>query len=434
MRTEEARLLSPEAVAALLAWYERNRRDLPWRRTGDPYRIWISEIMLQQTRVEAVRRYYERFLTAFPDVETLAGAPEEQLFKLWEGLGYYSRARNLQKAARVIVSEYGGHFPADAERLKKLPGVGDYTAGAIASIAFGLPEPAVDGNLLRVLSRVDGCFDDIMSGAVKKTWAERLRSSVPEQPKDAATFTQAMIELGATVCVPNGEAKCPDCPFLPWCRAAKEGLTEVLPVKGEKKPRRIEEKTVFLPLGERSFAVWSCAKNRWVVEEGEYELCVGASCRDLRLVHTVHVAGEAPFDEYAAPEFDVYRRADVQHVSDESFAALLVHDIPPARWEERGAVDFNDAISRGKYLPGGLGKGLYNALEAARRVMNLVGSKENAGNLMYVLDMPWRNAARMANVFSDDQIKALLKVVNKEKNGWKHFLAETKKKRAHKRA
>lgn len=190
-----------------------------------------------------------------------------------------------------------------------------------------------------------------------------------------------------------------------------------------------EEKTVFLPLGERSFAVWSCAKNRWVVEEGEYELCIGASCRDLRLVHTVHVAGEAPFDEYAAPEFDVYRRADVQHVSDESFAALLGHDIPPARWEERGAVDFNDAISRGKYLPGGLGKGLYNALEAARRVMNLVGSKENAGNLMYVLDMPWRNAARMANVFSDDQIKALLKVINKEKGGWKKFIEETRRKK-----
>lgn len=168
MRTEEPRLLSPEAVAALLAWYERNRRDLPWRRTGDPYRIWISEIMLQQTRVEAVRRYYERFLTAFPDVETLAGAPEEQLFKLWEGLGYYSRARNLQKAARVIVSEYGGRFPADAERLKKLPGVGDYTAGAIASIAFGLPEPAGGRKPLAGALRVDGCFDDITSGAVKK--------------------------------------------------------------------------------------------------------------------------------------------------------------------------------------------------------------------------------------------------------------------------
>ena len=195
-----------------------------------------------------------------------------------------------------------------------------------------------------------------------------------------------------------------------------------------------EEKTVFIPLGERSFAVWSRAKNRWVVEEGGYELCVGASCRDLRLVRTVHVAGEAPLDEYAAPEFDVYRRADVHHVSDGSFAALLGHDIPPARWNDRGAVDFNDAISRGKYLPGGLGKVLYTALEAARRVMNLVGSRENAGSLMYVLDMPWRNAARMANVFSDDQIKALLKIVNKEKNGWKHFLAETKKKRAHKRA
>ena len=195
-----------------------------------------------------------------------------------------------------------------------------------------------------------------------------------------------------------------------------------------------EEKTVFIPLGERSFAVWSRAKNRWVVEEGEYELCVGASCRDLRLVRTVHVAGEAPLDDYAAPEFDVYRRADVHHVSDGSFAALLGHDIPPARWNDRGAVDFNDAISRGKYLPGGLGKVLYTALEAARRVMNLVGSRENAGSLMYVLDMPWRNAARMANVFSDAQVRALLKIVNKEKNGWKHFLAETKKKRAHKRA
>ena len=191
-----------------------------------------------------------------------------------------------------------------------------------------------------------------------------------------------------------------------------------------------EEKTVFIPLGERSFAVWSRAKNRWVVEEGGYELCVGASCRDLRLVRTVHVAGEAPLDEYAAPEFDVYRRADVHHVSDGSFAALLGHDIPPARWNDRGAVDFNDAISRGKYLPGGLGKVLYTALEAARRVMNLVGSRENAGSLMYVLDMPWRNAARMANIFSDDQIKALLKVVNREKDGWKAFLEETKSRRS----
>lgn len=240
------RLLSPEAVDALLAWYGANKRDLPWRRTDDPYCIWISEIMLQQTRVEAVKRYYTRFLEAFPDVQALADAPEEQLLKLWEGLGYYSRARNLQKAARVIVSEYGGRMPSDAARLRKLPGIGDYTAGAVASIAFGLPEPAVDGNLLRVLSRADACFDDITNPAVKKNWSERLRSSIPREPERASAFTQAMIELGATVCVPNGEARCSVCPLMPRCLAAQQGLTDALPVKGEKKPRRVEVKTVLL--------------------------------------------------------------------------------------------------------------------------------------------------------------------------------------------
>lgn len=238
--------MPPEAVEALLAWYAANKRDLPWRRTKDPYRIWISEIMLQQTRVEAVKRYYERFLGAFGDVFALANAPEEQLLKLWEGLGYYSRARNLQKAAKIIVSEYGGRMPADAAALRTLPGVGDYTAGAIASIAFGLPEPAVDGNLLRVLSRFDGCADDITLPAVKKAWGERLRSSIPTEPSRASEFTQAMIELGATVCVPNGAARCGDCPFAPWCRAREEDLTDALPVKGEKRPRRVEERTVLL--------------------------------------------------------------------------------------------------------------------------------------------------------------------------------------------
>lgn len=191
-----------------------------------------------------------------------------------------------------------------------------------------------------------------------------------------------------------------------------------------------EEKTVSVPLSERSFAVWSRAKNRWVVEEGEYELCIGASAQDLRLTHTVRVAGEPPVDEYAGSVFDVYRRADVQHVSDESFAALLGRSIPPTRWAERGAVDFNDAISRGKTLPGGLGRTVYTLLETARRVASAAGGKENAGNLMYVLDMPWRNAARMANVFSDGQIKALLKVINREKGGWKAFWEETKKKKS----
>ena len=236
-------LLQPEAVEALLRWYETHRRDLPWRHTKDPYRIWISEIMLQQTRVEAVKPYYTRFLEAFPDVAALAEAPEQKLMKLWEGLGYYSRARNLQKAAKTVVEQYGGEMPADEEALRGLCGIGDYTAGAIASIAFGIRAPAVDGNVLRVLSRVCGSYDDIAKQETKKKWSEALRSSIPE---DAGSFAQAMIEIGAVVCVPNGEAKCGECPLEPYCAAAKQHLTDVLPVRSAKKPRRVEDLTVLL--------------------------------------------------------------------------------------------------------------------------------------------------------------------------------------------
>lgn len=238
-----APVLPPKAVAALLDWYAANARDLPWRKTSDPYRIWISEIMLQQTRVEAVKPYYERFLNAFPTVRDLAKAPEEKLLKLWEGLGYYSRARNLQKAARVIVAEYGGKMPADEEKLRKLPGIGDYTAGAIASIAFGIRAPAVDGNVLRVLARVSGSYADITLQETKNAFRAALRAVVPER---AGAFTQAMIELGACVCVPNGEPKCALCPLAPWCAANEKNLTSELPVRSAKKPRRIEEKTVLL--------------------------------------------------------------------------------------------------------------------------------------------------------------------------------------------
>lgn len=236
-------LLQPEAVEALLRWYETHRRDLPWRHTKDPYRIWISEIMLQQTRVEAVKPYYARFLEAFPDVAALAEAPEQKLMKLWEGLGYYSRARNLQKAAKTVVERYGGEMPADEAALRGLCGIGDYTAGAIASIAFGIRAPAVDGNVLRVLSRVCGSYDDIAKQETKKKWSEALRSSIPE---DAGSFAQAMIEIGAVVCVPNGEAKCGECPLEPYCAAAKQHLTDVLPVRSAKKPRRVEDLTVLL--------------------------------------------------------------------------------------------------------------------------------------------------------------------------------------------
>ena len=236
-------ILSPNAVRALLLWYQQNKRDLPWRHTSDPYKIWISEIMLQQTRVEAVKPYYARFLETCPDVRALAEIPEEKLMKLWEGLGYYSRARNLQKAARAVVEEHGGVMPATYEALLKLPGIGEYTAGAIASIAYGLRTPAVDGNVLRVLARVSGTDADITLPETKKHFREALARVVPEAAGD---FTQSLIELGATVCAPNREPMCRSCPLRDCCAAYREGRTDEIPVRAPKKPRRIEERTVFL--------------------------------------------------------------------------------------------------------------------------------------------------------------------------------------------
>ncbi len=235
--------MKSEAVRALLEWYEENKRDLPWRHTRDPYRIWISEIMLQQTRVEAVKPYYARFLKAFPTVTDLARAPSEKLLKLWEGLGYYSRARNLQRAAQEVVARYGGEMPSDEQALRALPGIGDYTAGAIASIAFDIPAPAVDGNVLRVLSRLNADESDIALQQTKKMWNARLRLSVP---KEAGSFTQALIELGATVCVPNAAPKCESCPLADFCLARERKLTEQIPVKSAKKGRRIENRTVLV--------------------------------------------------------------------------------------------------------------------------------------------------------------------------------------------
>lgn len=234
---------TPEAVERLLAYYREHKRDLPWRHTKDPYRIWISEIMLQQTRVEAVKPYYARFLEECPTVEALARISEERLFKLWEGLGYYSRARNLGRAARCIVETYNGALPESYDALCGLPGIGDYTAGAIASIAFDQRVPAIDGNVLRVLSRVTGSYDDIADPATKKRFRAELFEVIPASAGD---FTQALIELGATVCVPNGEAKCHACPMAECCEAARRNLTDELPVKRAKKARRVEKKTVLL--------------------------------------------------------------------------------------------------------------------------------------------------------------------------------------------
>ncbi len=229
-------------VDPLLEWYDSNKRDLPWRHNPTPYRVWISEIMLQQTRVDPVIPYYLRFMETFPSVEALANAPEELLMKHWEGLGYYSRARNLQKAAKSIVE--AGTFPNDFEGWLKLPGIGNYTAGAICSIALGAPTPAVDGNVLRVLSRVLGSKKDIASESVKKEFTEALRTVYPNGK--TSEFTQSLMELGATVCLPNGEPHCSSCPLNEVCFAFKNQLTDQIPYKAPKKKRKIENRTILL--------------------------------------------------------------------------------------------------------------------------------------------------------------------------------------------
>ena len=227
----------------LLPWYYVNRRALPWRETREPYPIWLSEIMLQQTRVEAVKGYYARFLEELPTVEALAACDDERLHKLWEGLGYYSRVRNLKKAAGVIMERHGGVFPRTYEEILALPGIGEYTAGAIASIAFDLPTPAVDGNVLRVLSRLTEDAAPIDTPAAKKAARERLAEIYPAQAGD---FTQALIELGATVCGPNWKPRCGECPCAEVCLAHLHGTAEQLPVKLPKKGKKTEEKTVFI--------------------------------------------------------------------------------------------------------------------------------------------------------------------------------------------
>ncbi len=235
--------LTSTATDALLAWYRACGRALPWRETNDPYHIWLSEIMLQQTRVEAVKPYYARFLAAAPTVAELAALPTDALMKLWEGLGYYSRARNLQRAALYMVERYGGALPTTYDALLTLPGVGEYTAGAIASIAFGERVPAIDGNVLRVLSRLSASDADIADPSVKKAFREELLPLIPESAGD---FTQAMIELGATLCGPNAPPVCDACPLRDVCEARRLGISDSLPVKRAKKARRVEKKTVLL--------------------------------------------------------------------------------------------------------------------------------------------------------------------------------------------
>ena len=231
-------------VFPLLSWYRENRRVLPWREDPQPYRVWVSEIMLQQTRVAAVLDYFARFMDALPTVEALAQAQEGQLLKLWQGLGYYNRARNLQKAARQIMEQWNGEFPSRYEDLLTLAGVGEYTAGAIASIAFGEAVPAVDGNVLRVITRLTGDESDISRPETKAAVANALREVIPlDFP---GQFNQALMELGALVCLPNGVPQCEKCPLAQQCEACRQGSTDRIPVKAAKKARRVERRVVCL--------------------------------------------------------------------------------------------------------------------------------------------------------------------------------------------
>lgn len=246
--------LLKSVIPLICQWYENNKKMLPWRNDPTPYHVWISEIMLQQTRIEAVIPYYERFLSEFPTVASLAEASDERLMKLWQGLGYYSRARNLKKAAQCVMNEYRGEIPDDAENLRKLPGIGEYTAGAIASIAYHKPEPAVDGNVMRVIARLIACEKDVMLPATRKAITEDLKKIYPKGVQ-AALLTEGLMELGETICIPNGLPRCADCPLHKHCRAYIDGTVAQYPIRSPKKSRRIEEKTVFIFCCEGKYAI-----------------------------------------------------------------------------------------------------------------------------------------------------------------------------------
>ena len=235
--------INAQLPSLLLPWYMENKRDLPWRKDKEPYHIWLSEIMLQQTRVEAVKGYYTRFLNTLPTIRDLAVCDDDVLHKLWEGLGYYSRVRNLKKAAIQIMEQHGGIFPEEYDQVRALPGIGDYTAGAICSIAFDFPTPAVDGNVLRVVSRLTEDATPVDDLRYRRQVRDQLATVYP---KDAGAFTQALMELGATVCGPNWAPRCEECPVKTICAAAAHGTAENYPVKKPKAKRRTEEKTVFI--------------------------------------------------------------------------------------------------------------------------------------------------------------------------------------------
>lgn len=276
----------PDIVTPLVQWFGRHARVLPWREDASPYRVWVSEIMLQQTRVEAVKPYFERFLAALPDVAHLAAASEDTLNKLWEGLGYYSRVRNMGRAAKVIMGQFGGQFPTAYADVLSLPGIGAYTAGAICSISYGQPTPAVDGNVLRVWARITESWEDVLKQQTKNKVTEQLRGIYPQG--QCGAFTQSLMELGATVCLPNGAPKCEICPVAHVCRAYHKHTVRTLPVKAPKKARRVEQRTVF---------VLTCGNRAAVRKRTEKGLLAG-------LWEFPNVLGEYSAENFNQPLYD----------------------------------------------------------------------------------------------------------------------------------
>jgi A/G-specific adenine glycosylase len=296
-------------------WYRENHRILPWRDTGDPYDVWVSEIMLQQTRVGAVKEYFLRFRRELPDVQHLAEVPEERLLKLWEGLGYYSRPRNMKRAARIIMEEYGGRIPDDPDVLRSLPGIGSYTAGAISSIAYGIPEPAVDGNVLRVCARIAGNDSDIALAATKKQLETAIRGIMKTAGIDPGDLNQSLMELGALICVPNGSPSCAECPVSDLCEAHLQGKTDVLPVKAPKKKRRIEKKTVLLIENSGKYLIHRRRDEGLLAGLWEFPSAEGFLNAEeaLRAAESLLAEGENTSESGAAPLY-IERMQDAKHI------------------------------------------------------------------------------------------------------------------------
>ena len=310
---ENEEALYRQAVPYLLDWYDANARILPWREEKNAYHTWISEIMLQQTRVEAVRGYYNRFLRELPDIPSLCKAPTEQLLKLWEGLGYYSRVRNLQKAANIVCEKYGGVLPSDYEQLKTLPGIGTYTAGAIASIAYDAAVPAVDGNVLRVMKRISGSRDDITRESVKKALFSTLQSVIPtDRPGD---FNQAVMDLGAGICVPNAEPHCKECPVMHLCKTFREGMWREIPYKPALKKRRVEQRTVLVIKCQGRYLLHKRADNGLLAGLWEIPAVPEKMDEKKAIAQAQELLLQLPFKKNASPLFKkVDKLPDAKHI------------------------------------------------------------------------------------------------------------------------